>query len=167
VKSYRFCACGCGASLAGMRSDAIYHSEACEKRARRARNPDTERVKSRARQAVLAAIARGELSRPSNCERCGAASNPLLRKPDIEAHHHDYSKPLEVEWLCVRCHATQHAEDRRRRRASRDGRGARVYLTFREIVHLEQARMRMELPQTPAGRNLDAKLARAAERCAP
>ena len=159
------CACGCGGRLAGMRAGAVYASPACRMRARRARNPNTERVKSRARQVVLAAIARGELSRPSNCERCGAASDPRLRKPDIEAHHHDYSKPLEVEWLCVRCHATQHAEDRHRRRASRNGRGVRVYLTFEEIVHLEEARKRMELPYTPAGDKLDAKLADAAARC--
>lgn len=36
----RFCGCGCGASLAGMRSDAVYHSEACKKRAERARSRD-------------------------------------------------------------------------------------------------------------------------------
>jgi hypothetical protein len=31
------CRCGCGASLAGMRSDAFYASEACSKRHRRAK----------------------------------------------------------------------------------------------------------------------------------
>lgn len=36
----RVCRCGCGASLAGLRSDAIYHSEACKKRAQRAKRRD-------------------------------------------------------------------------------------------------------------------------------
>lgn len=38
------CACGCGASLAGMRADAVYASEACSKRARRADSPDKART---------------------------------------------------------------------------------------------------------------------------
>ena len=36
------------------------------------------------------------------CERCGADKN-------VEAHHEDYSKPLEVNWLCVTCHGHKHA----------------------------------------------------------
>lgn len=52
----------------------------------------------------------------------------------------------------------------RTRRNSRDGRGAKVYLTFEEIVHIEQARDRLELPETPAGNALDRKLQAAAER---
>lgn len=39
---------------------------------------------------------------PQPCERCGATE-------DIHAHHADYSKPLEVEWLCRRCHKQEHA----------------------------------------------------------
>lgn len=35
-----FCGCGCGASLAGMRSDAVYASEACEKRHKRRGSTD-------------------------------------------------------------------------------------------------------------------------------
>lgn len=40
----RRCACGCGASLADLRSDALYASEACSKRARRAGRPDKDRT---------------------------------------------------------------------------------------------------------------------------
>lgn len=28
--------------------------------------------------------------------------------PNSQAHHHDYSKPLEIEWLCLKCHTQEH-----------------------------------------------------------
>ncbi len=44
---------------------------------------------------------RGLLKR-EKCERCGAK--------DVEKHHDDYSKPLEVRWLCRGCHRLLHVE---------------------------------------------------------
>lgn len=38
------------------------------------------------------------------CEKCGASKS--------QAHHDDYSKPLEVRWLCVSCHAGHHLRER-------------------------------------------------------
>ncbi len=49
------------------------------------------------------AIKRGEVVRPSTCSGCGEAGR-------IEGHHHDYSKPFDVVWLCSPCHARHHAE---------------------------------------------------------
>lgn len=46
---------------------------------------------------VLAAIKSGKLIRPDGCEDCG-------KQGRIEGHHEDYAKPLEVIWLCPRCH---------------------------------------------------------------
>lgn len=43
---------------------------------------------------------RGKLTRQP-CEVCGAESN-------IEAHHSDYSKPLDVNWLCREHHKEWH-----------------------------------------------------------
>ena len=62
----------------------------------RLRNP--EKVAARAK--VRAAIKRGELTRQP-CEVCG--------KEEVEAHHDDYSRPLDVRWLCAEHHNAEHA----------------------------------------------------------
>lgn len=124
----RLCKCGCGESLAGMRVDAVYYTDSCRMRAKRVRSPNRERVKNRARYAVHEALRKGVLTRPDHCESCGRPSNKNLRKPDIEAHHDDYSKPLDVRWLCKRCHGVFHAEKRRAERKRRNGNGVSVYV---------------------------------------
>ena len=65
----------------------------------RKRNPE----KYAAHIAVGNAVRDGRIKK-SGCEVCGAKAH---------AHHEDYSKPLEVKWLC----ATHHAELHRIRRA--------------------------------------------------
>lgn len=55
--------------------------------------------------AVFNAIKSGKL-KPRSCEKC--AGGP----PD--AHHDDYSKPLEVRWLCRGCHTQHHLLERRK-----------------------------------------------------
>jgi len=47
--------------------------------------------------AVYEAIKRGILVRPDHCQLCGVKCRP-------HGHHDDYSKPLEVIWLCCPCH---------------------------------------------------------------
>lgn len=58
-------------------------------------------VKRRARYAVSNAIRDGRLVR-SPCEVCGHWKS--------EAHHDDYSKPLEVRWLCFKHHRELHGQ---------------------------------------------------------
>lgn len=48
------------------------------------------------------AVAAGRIQK-SPCSSCGSTSN-------VEAHHHDYSKPLEVDWLCRKHHKEKHNE---------------------------------------------------------
>jgi len=56
--------------------------------------------KYKARVTLNNAVRDGKISKPSTCA-CG-------RSGRIEAHHEDYSKPLEVSWLCVPCHKQAH-----------------------------------------------------------
>lgn len=61
-------------------------------------NPE-QRRKDIARSFVSVALSRGRLARQP-CRDCGATP--------AEAHHKDYAKPLEVEWLCRPCHRAHH-----------------------------------------------------------
>lgn len=50
--------------------------------------------------AVDAALRCGKLERPDCCQGCGR----LASETRLSAHHHDYTKPLDVIWLCAACH---------------------------------------------------------------
>lgn len=54
--------------------------------------------KHNAHQRVHRAVEDGVLKRPEYCESCRKKCKP-------EGHHEDYSRPLEVIWLCRVCHA--------------------------------------------------------------
>lgn len=58
----------------------------------------------KARNAVSNAVRDGRLHKKP-CAFCGSADQ-------LEAHHHDYSKPLDVTWLCKPCHRRFHALER-------------------------------------------------------
>lgn len=67
-------------------------------------NPEPFRIQCRASRAVQRAIKRGILTRPTVCEECG-------KDGTIQAAHYDYDRPLDVRWLCPRCHYRwDHAE---------------------------------------------------------
>lgn len=48
------------------------------------------------------AIKGGHVIKDTSCQDCGTSSKRL------EGHHEDYSKPLEVVWLCKTCHEHRH-----------------------------------------------------------
>lgn len=62
-------------------------------------NPD--RVKAHAK--LKYAVDCGKIKRMP-CEKCGNIKSV--------GHHDDYKKPLEVRWLCSRCHGSHHAQER-------------------------------------------------------
>lgn len=47
------------------------------------------------------AVKTGMVKKPNNCKECGSLGR-------LEAHHVDYTKPLDVVWLCVPCHRALH-----------------------------------------------------------
>ena len=57
--------------------------------------------KHRARIALNNAIAKGLVIRPDICMVCSKECKP-------NGHHEDYIKPLEVIWLCGKCHTEAH-----------------------------------------------------------
>lgn len=59
----------------------------------------------RAQTAVGNAIRDGKLAKGEACEVPGCV------RTDVHAHHEDYSKPLEVRWLCPLHHHRHHHEE--------------------------------------------------------
>jgi hypothetical protein len=82
------------------------HRRKCRAKNRAAENArqqayrDANRPKKHAWAAVARAVRSGLIAKPSACSRCGSGGR-------IEGSHHDYSKPLDVEWLCVICHRSK------------------------------------------------------------
>ena len=64
----------------------------------------------RARAIVSEAIQGGRLKRPDRCSKCKQSPKPGADgRTLIQGHRHrGYSRPLELEWLCAKCHATAH-----------------------------------------------------------
>lgn len=63
----------------------------------RERNPEAYK----ARTAVSNAVRDKRLVKPSICSNCN-------QEKRLAGHHEDYSKPLDVIWLCYQCHARHH-----------------------------------------------------------
>lgn len=53
------------------------------------------------RQKLQKAVRAGLITRPNACDECGKPCKP-------HGHHYDYSKPLDVIWLCSEHHRMKH-----------------------------------------------------------
>src|SRR5579872_3147123 len=58
-------------------------------------------IQIKARHDLWSAIRSGNVIRPNCCDGCGIKCKP-------HGHHLDYSKPIEVLWLCESCHREIH-----------------------------------------------------------
>lgn len=85
--------------------DRRRYAENPERRRKIRENSDRWDIKNKngyiARYTVHNAVRDGRMKRMP-CQKCGATDR-------INAHHEDYSKPLDVIWLCSRCHHRYHA----------------------------------------------------------
>lgn len=64
------------------------------------RNPE-----ARAAHVILNnAVRDGRIEKPDLCSCCGMFTPSRM----LHGHHHDYTKPLDVTWLCVFCHSAIH-----------------------------------------------------------
>jgi hypothetical protein len=66
-------------------------------------HPEPDPVKRAARVALSNALRDGRATKPPECQICSASDETL------HGHHEDYTKPLEVIWVCTACHAFIHA----------------------------------------------------------
>lgn len=58
-----------------------------------------------ARRVLQMAVRMGIVAKPWECQACGQNPPPMRDgRSSLQAHHHDYSKPLDVQWLCIPCH---------------------------------------------------------------
>jgi hypothetical protein len=81
---------------------AAKYPERVRENSRRMREQHPEKVY--ARMTLNNAVRDGLIVKPKTCAACGVEPEPR----ELHGHHHDYSKPLEVEWLCRGCHVEEH-----------------------------------------------------------
>lgn len=63
----------------------------------------------RAAQLILRSAIRSGKMKKQPCEVCGSVKH-------VHGHHDDYTKPLDVRWLCSACHSDHHKELREENR---------------------------------------------------
>ena len=73
--------------------------------ARNKKYKDKNPLRVRAMNMLARALRRGVIRKSNFCECCYAFGK-------TEAHHDDYDKPIDVKWLCVKCHNKRHVEIR-------------------------------------------------------
>lgn len=85
-------------------SEATKARETRHSKQYRARYPEKEKAK----RALNRAVENGIIVRPEACQECGRTDRGRDGRSLIQAHHDDYSAPLNVRWLCIQCHNNLH-----------------------------------------------------------
>lgn len=97
----------CGGGIEESRKNQRYCKECHNAHARKSRKKYSEltaeqKIKSNCRSYLQTYITRGKITKQP-CQVCGNTK--------VEAHHNDYTKPLEVVWLCREHHLELHKEE--------------------------------------------------------
>jgi len=79
----------------------LAHPESVRESNRREKAKSRASGKTSARKKLSYRTCAGLIARPENCERCGASGR-------VHGHHPNYTRPLDVVWLCPRCHGAEH-----------------------------------------------------------
>lgn len=74
-----------------------------KRRTHRLKYDEEFKKKHTARKILNHRIENGSIIKPSICSKC------RISGVTIQGHHKDYSKPLDVDWLCEKCHRKLHA----------------------------------------------------------
>lgn len=86
---------------------------------------------------VANALQTGLLIKPDKCSDCGIEDTEAF----LEGHHTDYSKPLDVVWLCKPCHLKAHkkigSKAGRKPKEVKADKTIRVYVTNEQKMALE------------------------------
>lgn len=64
--------------------------------------PKNRHLQKQAYKEYQKALNNGQLVKPNCCSQCGG------RDVNINGHHDDYAYPLDVVWLCIKCHGEIH-----------------------------------------------------------
>ncbi len=99
--------------------------------------------KRRARDKLNYAKRAGRIAEPFQCQRCGRPNSRYSETDpeavDLDAHHEDHERPLDVTWLCRACHR---AVDRGVPWAIPDEHGHRDLCAQAELTRLESLTIR-------------------------
>lgn len=102
------CRCEACYADASSRREKTYRPKAIKNRREiykhrwRVQGDRREPLKVRAGQILNYCVRAGKITKPNNCADCGVVGARL------DGHHEDYSKPLDVIWLCRPCHGKRH-----------------------------------------------------------
>ncbi len=108
-----------------------YHRTEKGKEVRRKamQNYRKDKVKKQAHCDLNNAIKYGRIVKPSKCSNCGIECIP-------HGHHDDYSKTLDVRWLCVKCHTDFHNYVREKQRELEKGGLSELFDSHKLIKHI-------------------------------
>lgn len=71
-----------------------------------------ETADDHAQNMVEYAIRTGTLEKKETCEVCGENGRFRDGRCKVQAHHCDYNKPLDVIWMCQKCHHEWHKNNK-------------------------------------------------------